>query len=119
MAINKRELGKMKEKQAIDLLKMNGYLLLTTNYYTKFGEIDIVAMDGQTLVFVEVKYRSNERFGLPEEAVDVRKRFRICQSARVYIMKQGISEYTPCRFDVVIIIGNQAKIIKDAFSFGE
>lgn len=79
------------------------------------GEIDLIAKDGRTLVFVEVKYRKNVRNGYPEEAVDTRKQKKIRETAAYYVYKNRIPEYTPMRFDVVAVLDGEFKLIKDAF----
>lgn len=71
--MNKRKTGQEQEAKAACFLKTQGYQILEQNYRCKRGEIDLVAREGQYLVFVEVKYRSTNESGLPEEAVDLRK----------------------------------------------
>lgn len=71
--MTKRSTGQAGEKIAVELLRQNGFNILETNFKSKFGEIDIIAKDGDTLVFIEVKTRSSQQFGLPEEAVGSRK----------------------------------------------
>lgn len=66
-------MGKKAERHALLLLKSCGYKIIRKNYRNRFGEIDIVAFDRDTLVLVEVKFRSSHKFGLPEEAVDQKK----------------------------------------------
>lgn len=112
--MNKRKLGTDKERLAGKLLEMNGYKILEYNYRCKMGEIDIIAEEDGTIVFVEVKYRSSERCGLPEEAVHFHKQQKIIKVARWYNMEHDLYE-KPCRFDVVSILGNQYKIHKAAF----
>ena len=97
------------------MLQSCGYKILQYNFYTRIGEIDIVAKEGEYYVFVEVKYRSTDDYGMPEEAIDYRKQKRIIAASRYYLMKQGVPENVPCRFDVVCILGKKYKIIKDAF----
>src|SRR3989344_4703936 len=71
--MEKRQVGALGEKIALSLLRSKGYKILKKNFHTRFGEIDIVAQDGDTLVFVEVKTRHGRAFGLPEEAVGKKK----------------------------------------------
>ncbi|OGY20967.1 MAG: hypothetical protein A2126_03015 [Candidatus Woykebacteria bacterium GWB1_45_5] len=66
---DKKVLGRLGEKLAASLLRRKGYKILERNFQSRLGEIDIVAVDGDTLVFVEVKARIGRKFGLPEEAV--------------------------------------------------
>ncbi len=65
--------GEVGEKIAVDFLRQQNFKILETNFKSKFGEVDIVAVDGDTLVFVEVKTRNSRQFGLPEEAVNRQK----------------------------------------------
>ena len=113
--INKREIGNDKEKIAAEYLTGCGYRVLETNYYCKAGEIDIIAKDGDYLCFIEVKYRNNTSGGYPEEAVDARKAGRISRSALFYMNQKKLPENTPCRFDVVAILGNDVTLYKNAF----
>lgn len=113
--MNQREVGGQYEQKAVDYLRQLGYLILERNYNLRTGEIDVVAKDGQYYVFVEVKYRSNGKNGLPEEAIDVRKQRKITNTARGYLYKHRLSEDTPCRFDVVTILRDEIHLIQDAF----
>ncbi len=113
--INKRELGNDKEKIAAKYLTGCGYQILETNYYCRAGEIDIIAKDSEYLCFIEVKYRNDVSSGYPEEAVDVRKAGRISRSALFYLNQEKLPENTPCRFDVVAILGEEVTLFKNAF----
>ena len=113
--MNKREVGSSKEKKAASYLESAGYKIITTNYFCKAGEIDIVAEEDGYLCFIEVKYRADGSAGFPEEAVDVRKAARITKSAMFYMNENGIPQDTTCRFDVVAILGNETTLIKNAF----
>lgn len=113
---NRRKEGQRKEQTAEAYLTGLGYEILERNYRCRQGEIDLIGRDGRCLVFIEVKYRKNSRFGLPAEAVDRRKQNRIIYTARHYLMSRGYSSLTPCRFDVVSILGSEITVLKDAFS---
>ena len=113
--MNKRKTGQEQEVKAACFLKTQGYQILERNYRCKKGEIDLIAREGQYLVFVEVKYRKNARNGYPEEAVDTRKQKKIRETAAYYVYKNRIPEYTPMRFDVVAVLDGEFKQIKDAF----
>lgn len=67
-------------------LQERGFVVVARNFRTKFGEVDIVAVDGKELVFVEVKMRTSEGFGLPEEAVDVRKMEKVKRMAEYFFV---------------------------------
>lgn len=116
---NSRQIGLDKEKLAAAYLIDLGYAVLTTNFRSRFGEIDIVAMDNGELVFIEVKYRSSERYGSPFDAVDFHKQKKICRTALAYLMLNHIKDDVPLRFDVIgIYRDGSIHHIKNAFSAG-
>lgn len=94
--------GSRGESAACRLLEQNGYRVLARNFLCRGGEIDIVAQDGDALVFVEVKERSGASHGTGCEAVTREKRRRIIHAARLFAARRGLSE-SPIRFDVVSI----------------
>ena len=96
------ETGKKGEKIAVDLLINKGYKILETNWRFSRAEIDIIAKVDEILVFVEVKTRSSDYFGQPEEFIDQRKEKFIADAASEY-MKQVNHEWE-CRFDFISII---------------
>lgn len=118
MTIKRINLGKEGEDFAAKLLKKSGYKIKETNYRSPVGEIDIIATEGGTLAFIEVKTRSGIGFGSPEEAVNIRKQKQIINSAMHYLQSAKMEE-TPVRFDVVSVIAEDTKltgnIIKNAF----
>ncbi len=114
---NNRKKGEEYENRAAEYLQQKGFRILEHNFYSRYGEIDLVAKDGNYLVFVEVKYRENDRGGHPLETVDVRKQRRICRTAEYYCLCHGYKETTPCRFDVVGIMGTEIIHVEDAFLF--
>lgn len=95
-------LGKFGERHAVKYLRKRGYVIVERNYRTPFGEIDIIAREGDVLAFVEVKTRSSRTFGLPQEAVDLRKRRQIIRTARAFLREQGEPSIF-CRFDVLAL----------------
>jgi putative endonuclease len=111
-------LGKYGEETAVDFLKEQGYEIIARNYKTRFGEIDIIARDKDTLCFVEVKTRHTQRFGLPQEAVTSSKQRQIAKSALAFLKERALLD-KKARFDVVSIIyvkdNPQTNLIKDAF----
>lgn len=113
--MNKREIGGYYEAVAVLFLEQQGYRIKEKNYRCRFGEIDIIASEGTCLCFIEVKYRADAACGYPSEAVDERKRQKIRLTAGHYRMRRRVSEDVSCRFDVVEIIGNKIRVIKDAF----
>ena len=103
----RQALGKDGEDLACDELRRRGYAILARRYRTRVGELDIVARDGETLVFVEVKARRTEEFGTPGEAVTWRKRRKL-QVMATDFLSRGRLLAVPCRFDVVAITLGQA-----------
>ena len=93
---NKRAVGSRYEEETAAFLQKNGYRILEKNFRDRRGEIDLIAKDGRTLVFVEVKYRKNARNGYPEEAVDTRKQKKIRETAAYYVYKTGFRNIPPC-----------------------
>lgn len=98
-----RQRGAQVERFAAGWLAHRGLQLVASNYHAKGGELDLVMRDGETLVFVEVKHRSDSRHGHPLEFVTPAKQRRIIQAARFYLLRNQLS--CPCRFDVVAITG--------------
>ena len=96
-------------------LERNGVRIIEHNYQKKTGEIDLIAQDGEYLVFVEVKYRSDGKQGEPLNAVDYRKQKKIGQTAQWYMTEKKIGVETPCRFDVIGILGEKITWVRDAF----
>ncbi len=95
-------LGKLGESRAVRYLQQEGFEILRRNYRTPFGEIDIIAREAQTLVFVEVKTRSTAAYGMPQEAVDRRKQRQLIRTAQAYLNEKG-GPLPLCRFDVVSV----------------
>ena len=116
------DLGKEAESLARAFLGRKGMNVLAANVRTQGGELDLVAKDGDTLVFVEVKGRSSNHFGRPEEYVDLRKQRRLTNAAQAYLSRIPGAEM-PCRFDVVAVdFSGRAPVvrhIKDAFRPGD
>lgn len=102
----KRKLGDLGEKLACGYLQKQKYIILDKNFHCKFGEIDIIAKDKKTLVFVEVKARTNQQFGQPQEAVDYFKQQKILKTAYYYISNYNLSE--DFRIDIIAVLLNFA-----------
>ena len=116
---NKRQqFGKSSENLAVWYLKKNGYKILEQNYRTQLGEIDIIAKEKKTIVFVEVKSRKSIRYGNPKWAVTLKKQRKISMVALQYLKSIRQTD-ARARFDVVAIISNrdepQIEIVKNAF----
>ena len=119
MAENRRRTGSLYEDRAAAYLESIGYETAARNYRTRYGEIDIISRDGDTLVFTEVKYRRDSRYGTAAEAVDRRKQMQIRRIAAQYLQKiteDGTGGGTRhIRFDVVAITGETLEHIRAAF----
>ena len=99
-------------------MKSKGYFIIYKNYRVRQGEIDIIARDGGTIVFVEVKYRKNECSGHPLEAVNAHKIKQISKTALFYMHQNNISvDNISIRFDVIGILGEKIYHIENAFDF--
>jgi putative endonuclease len=103
-----KELGEQGEELAVRFLIRKRYRILARNWRDRGGEIDIVARDGGTLVFVEVKTRTSDTFALPVESVGYEKQRKLRRLAERYTMRSGMSE-CEARFDVVSVIMRGAK----------
>lgn len=103
MSKDRINLGKQGENLAADFLKKQGFNILVRNYRKKSGEIDIIARDGEWLVFIEVKTRTNVHFGQPYEAVTTKKQTQISRVALDYITRKKLHD-EPARFDVISIL---------------
>ena len=115
MAQSTRDKGRQGEDLAVRYLLDRGYELVDRNFHTRYGELDCVVRDGETLVFVEVKARRSVGFGTPQEAVTETKRARLCRSAAVYLQEHPSDG--PCRFDVISIAPNAPiRHLIDAFT---
>ncbi len=112
----RQRLGRQVEELARRRLQLRGLLLLQCNYRAPGGEIDIIARDGDTLVFVEVRCRSGGAAGGAAASVDARKRARIVRAARHFLCAAGAAwAQSPCRFDVVAVDGPRWRWIRGAF----
>jgi len=110
----KKFLGRAGELKAAEFLEKKGFKILKTNYKTHVGEIDIIAEDDKTLVFIEVKTRSGDGYGAPSEAVDYKKQEKYFKVASEYLIKENKTDAV-CRFDVVEIEKGEINHIFNAF----
>lgn len=108
--------GAQAERWAAEYLQRQGLKPVTQNYRSRFGEIDLIMQDGGTLVFIEVRQRSNARFGGAAASIDHHKQQRLIRTAQHYLANLGC--IPPCRFDVVLMDdaeGRNAEWLKNAF----
>lgn len=117
LTLNNRNKGKLYEQQAASFLKEKGFCLLVQNFRCRQGEVDLIGIHQECLVFVEVKYRKSIRSGMPEEAVGVSKQVRICRVSDYYRFihpKQGMRQL---RYDVVAIDDGEIRWHQNAFPY--
>lgn len=114
----KKEIGNLGEQIAARYLKQKGYIILDKNFACRQGEIDIVALDKNEIVFVEVKTRTSNKFGMPSEAVNAIKQKHMLQTIKYYLYIRNLSEEF-VRIDVIEVYmkDNEYKVnhIKQAF----
>ena len=99
----RRQSGQDAERHALEHLQQQGLRLLAQNWLCKRGELDLVMLDGDTVVFVEVRYRKHAAWGGALESVDARKRQRLILAAELFLQRESRWGRQPCRFDVVAI----------------
>ncbi len=109
--ISSHELGKLGEEYALSYLKKKKYKIIIKGFRLFKGEIDIIAYDGDTLVFIEVKTRRDHKYGFPEESVTISKQKQIKKIALGFLTFNNLEE-AECRFDVLALILNQNRKFK-------
>ncbi|WP_346832517.1 YraN family protein [Pseudomonas abietaniphila] len=102
----RRTVGQEAEACALRHLQEQGLQLITRNWSCKRGELDLVMLDGDTVVFVEVRYRRHAGWGGALESVDVRKQEKLTLAAQWFLQSESEWADSPCRFDVVAINGD-------------
>ncbi len=100
--------GEQAETLAVAFLRAQGLMIVERNYHCRFGEIDIIARDGKTMVFVEVRRRSGNAFGGAAASITSAKREKLLKTARHYLA--GAAGLPPCRFDAVLMTGEPPRI---------
>ena len=114
----KKELGRRGEELALRFLKKSGYKIIERNYVCKMGEMDIIAQEKDTLVFVEVKTRTSMDFGPPQLAVNPTKQMQLSKVALNFLKEKRLED-VKARFDVIAIVlrptGEEIELIRDAF----
>ena len=99
----RRQSGQDAERHALEHLQQQGLRLLAQNWLCKRGELDLVMLDGDTVVFVEVRYRKHAQWGGALASIDGRKRQKLILAAQFFLLKERRWADHPCRFDVVAI----------------
>ena len=95
--------GQQAEQLALSFLQQNGLEIVQTNFSCKLGEIDLIMLDQDTLVFVEVKYRKQKRYGHPLETINPSKQRKIIKTIQYFLMKYPKFAQYPCRIDAIAI----------------
>jgi putative endonuclease len=119
--MNKRAQGGFYEKLACDYLVSKGCDILSVNFRSRCGEIDIIARDGKYTCFIEVKFRKDFSYGSPEAAVNISKQRQICKVSKFFLYSRKKSFDIPIRYDVIAISGEDMEYtfhwIKNAFNY--
>lgn len=113
-----RQIGKEAEDRAAEYLQSLGFQLLARNYTVRGAEIDIIAQEGETVAFAEVKYRKDSRNGVPRESITPAKQRRICMAAAKWVQAQSLFDAS-IRFDVVEVTPEGTELIRAAFNYSE
>ncbi|HVC09243.1 MAG TPA: YraN family protein [Elusimicrobiota bacterium] len=113
--MNRQEAGAQAEEAAARFLESRGLRIVEKNFRCKMGEIDLIAEDGEALVFVEVRSRASSSFGTAAETIGFAKRRKIIKTALFYLQSRGISDRA-ARFDAVTFDGGALSHIPGAFS---
>lgn len=115
---NNRSVGSLYEKKAENYLRKNNIKIIEKNFRCRIGEIDLIGLDEDALVFFEVKARKNLKTGNPSEAVNFRKQIKICKVADYYRYIKNIPDNRNIRFDVISIVGDdEITWYKNAFPY--
>lgn len=117
-----QRMGEQSEQMACTFFQRQGFMLIAKNHHCRFGEIDLVMQDGQTLVFIEVRERNSDKFGSAIDSITARKQKKIIATAQHFLAQHPKHQLQPCRFDVVGIHPSQPdpdqriQWLKNAFS---
>lgn len=112
---NSTDIGSAAETKASNYLTTQGLSIVEQNFSAKTGEIDIIALDKDVLVFVEVKFRRSAQFGQPYETVTYRKQQKIIRTAQGFLQRHKKYANNACRFDIISILNSEITWLKNAF----
>ncbi|MBF0381475.1 MAG: YraN family protein [Magnetococcales bacterium] len=122
MTILRKLFGNQGEKRACEYLQQQGYVIVERNVRSRIGEIDLIAMDGDTLVFCEVRSRAGESLAQAAESIGAAKQQQLQRLAEAYLQKRPELADNECRFDAVLLQKSgdiwSVELIKDAFCQG-
>ena len=114
-----RQVGENWERATESFLRQRGLITLTRNFYSRFGEIDLIMKDHESVVFVEVRFRQNRQYGSGADSVTVAKQKKLSRAALYFLYRNPDYSQVPCRFDVVSVSIDRGKTnfdwIKNAF----
>lgn len=113
--MNTRKIGGINEEKSVMYLKQNNFQIIKQNYQCKIGEIDIIAIKENILRFIEVKYRKNDLYGTPLEAINIRKQKKLIRTASWFLNENRQYENMQCSFDVMAVTDNNIKYIFNSF----
>jgi putative endonuclease len=116
MQTPRQVIGTTAENLAADFLRAQGLEILLQNYRRRFGELDIVALEGEVLVIVEVRTRSSEAFGGAAASVDGWKQRKIVRTAQMLLLERKDLARRRARFDVIVVRGRDVEWIRSAFT---
>lgn len=111
------EKGRKYEMAAYEYLQNEGMKILQKNFRCRQGEVDLIGLHGDCLVFVEVKYRKSSRSGMPEEAVGEAKQKKICRTSEYYRMRHPEFSTLQIRYDVLALLGDEIRWHQNAFPY--
>ena len=110
-----RKIGDQAEQQALCFLQKKGFKLIQRNFSIKLGEMDLIGLLDNDLLFVEVKQRASGAFGSALEMVTIKKQQRIRKTAMVFLQQYQKYQHANCRFDVIAITDGKFEWVQDAF----
>lgn len=113
--MNTRKIGGINEEKAVMYLKQKNFQIIKQNYRCKVGEIDIIAIKENILRFIEVKYRKNNLYGTPLEAITTQKQKKIMKAASWFLKENVQFQNMQCSFDVMAVTDNQIEYIFNSF----
>lgn len=116
MVVHKKNVGNLAEQRACDYLQAQGLMLITKNFRTAFGEIDLIMQDDKEIVFVEVRSRANDDFGTAIESINRNKQQKILKTSLFFLQQRNWLNKVNCRFDVIGVNHDGIEWIQDAFT---
>jgi len=116
MVVHRKKLGNLAEQRACQFLQAQGLELITQNYRTKCGEIDLIMRDSEEIVFVEVRSRAKNDYGTPIESINKNKQQKMIKTSLIFLQQRNWLDKVNCRFDVIGVSHDNLEWIQDAFT---